>query len=147
MTSAQSGTPVSSFDIVPRQTLPVLIGTATGLEIRGIVYLIPDTRLRDLVERKGEEFIAVTNATITSGRGKARSTPFLAVNKAHVVTIEEAAPAGASGGSGIEAAAAPSTATRNDPATEGATPTSRRGNGRPLLGETERPQPVRSNGA
>lgn len=90
MTStAQPDPGEASFDYVPREALRVLIATANGLEIEGTVHLIPGTRLRDLMERGEEYFIAVTEATITDARARERRAPFIAVNKEHVVTIEE----------------------------------------------------------
>jgi hypothetical protein len=59
-----------------------------GAEVRGTVYLVRGTRTIDLLERDTETFIAVTAATITVN-GRIEQTHFVAVNKAHVVMVQE----------------------------------------------------------
>ena len=59
-----------------------------GMEIQGDIHLAPGVRPLDLLNRQVETFIAVTNASLSLA-GRVRSVPFVAVNKAHIVTLHE----------------------------------------------------------
>ncbi|HZT06966.1 MAG TPA: hypothetical protein VFC51_08035 [Chloroflexota bacterium] len=89
MSLSHRGVGSQSFDRTIREPRDALIRTAGGLVIRGNIYLVPGTRLTDLLERDTEVFVAVTSAAITSADGRTDRTPFVAVNKNHIVTMEE----------------------------------------------------------
>lgn len=57
--------------------------------IEGIIFILPQLRLLDMMNNKSEPFIAVSDATICSAAdGKLLyQTDFMAVNKNHVVHI------------------------------------------------------------
>lgn len=57
--------------------------------IEGIIFILPQLRLLDMMNNKSEPFIAVSDATICSAAdGKLLyQTDFMAVNKSHVVHI------------------------------------------------------------
>lgn len=66
----------------------VLISTVSGMEIGGLVLLPPGLRTMDLLNRETEAFLPVTSATLAHG-GQVEQTPFIAVNKTHIVTLRE----------------------------------------------------------
>lgn len=57
--------------------------------IEGIIFILPQLRLLDMMNNKSEPFIAVSDATICSAAdGKLLyQTNFMAVNKNHVIHI------------------------------------------------------------
>jgi hypothetical protein len=89
MSLSHRGVGSSAFDRTARELREAIIRTASGLTIRGTVYLIPGTRFTDLLERDTEVFIAVTGATITTVDGRTEHAGFIAVNKQQLVTLEE----------------------------------------------------------
>lgn len=66
----------------------VLISTISGMEIGGLVLLPPGLRTMDLLNRETEAFLPVISATLTHG-AQVEQTPFIAVNKSHIVTLRE----------------------------------------------------------
>ena len=89
MSLSHRGVGAQYFDRTNRESRQVVIRAVSGITIRGTVYLIPSTRLTDLVERDTEQFIAVTSASVTNANGQVDQTPFLAVNKNQIVTLED----------------------------------------------------------
>ncbi len=89
MSLSHRGVGSQYFDRTAREPRDAIIRTSSGLTIRGTVYLIPSTRLTDLLERDTELFIAVTSATITTPTGGVEHAEFVAVNKQQLVTLEE----------------------------------------------------------
>ena len=77
------------FDHAVREKRAAMITTTNGLEVHGAVYLLPGTRMIDLLERDTEQYVAVTGAVITDRQGQARRRAFVAINKAQLVTLEE----------------------------------------------------------
>lgn len=65
-----------------------IIRTVDGMEIRGVVQIPAGLRIMDLLNRETDRYIAVTEATV-SVSGRTDAAPFLAVNKAHVITLRE----------------------------------------------------------
>lgn len=75
---------------VKKKSFDVIIRTAEE-KIEGQVYIIPDTRLLDMVNKKEEHFVAVTDAKVYSVfTGKLLfQAHFLALNKKQIVFIAE----------------------------------------------------------
>jgi len=91
MSLSHRGVGAQYFDRTTRESREVVIRCVGGITIRGTVYLIPSTRLTDLVERDTEQFIAVTAASVTNANGQTDNPQFLAVNKNQIVTMEDTA--------------------------------------------------------
>ena len=73
-------------NVVPKTPVPAIIQTATH-RISGEVYMKPDERLKDELNRS-EQFLAVTNARIYNDLGEVLYTSkFLTLNKDHVVWL------------------------------------------------------------
>ncbi len=89
MSLSHRGVGAQHFDRTAREPHDVVIRAASGIVIRGTVYLIPSTRLTDLLERDTEAFIAVTSASITGMDGRTDRANFVGVNKTQVITMEE----------------------------------------------------------
>ncbi|HZT06826.1 MAG TPA: hypothetical protein VFC51_07325 [Chloroflexota bacterium] len=89
MSLSHRGIGTQSFDRTRRVPHPALIRTDSGLEIRGSVYLVPGTRVLDLLERDTEQFIAVTDAVVVEPNGSTMWTSFVSINKAHITVMEE----------------------------------------------------------
>ncbi|MFQ5715542.1 MAG: hypothetical protein ACE5GQ_00410 [Nitrospinales bacterium] len=68
----------------------VIIKTADE-KIEGQVYLLPNTRLLDMLNKAGEDFIAVSNATVYSAVSNKPlfEAEFMALNKTKIVLIME----------------------------------------------------------
>src|SRR3954447_13883470 len=73
---------------VTRDAKPSVLRMADGSEIRGTIYMVPGTRTLDMLNRQAEEFLAITNATITID-GRSETSKFIAVNKGQIVTLRE----------------------------------------------------------
>jgi hypothetical protein len=86
---SQTGGETGVFERAVRERHTACLSMSNGREIRGTVYLIPDTRMTDLLERAQERFIAVTDAVVTDPGGRTRHVPYVAVNKAQLVTMED----------------------------------------------------------
>jgi hypothetical protein len=63
-----------------------------GTEIRGVMHRTPGTRTLDFLNRQAEIFVAMTDATVRAGEHTEHVT-FVAINKAHIVRVLEAADA------------------------------------------------------
>jgi hypothetical protein len=72
----------------PRALQDVALVLADGTEIRGILHRTHGTRTLDFLNH-ADGFVAVTDATLTRD-GRTEHTPFVAVNKAHIVRVVEA---------------------------------------------------------
>jgi ribonucleotide monophosphatase NagD (HAD superfamily) len=77
-----------SLDHAERQQKRAVLQLSDGLVVEGVIHLPPGTRPLDFLNRASETFIAVTNATITCD-GRAEQAPFIAVNKAHVISVRD----------------------------------------------------------
>ncbi len=73
---------------LPRDTRVAIIRLLDGIDVRGTIHVPPGIRILDLLNREVERFIAVTNATI-SAVGQETTTPFIALNKAHIISLYE----------------------------------------------------------
>ena len=73
---------------VTRDAKPSVIRMVDGTEIHGTIYMVPGTRTLDMLNRQAEEFLAITNATITID-GRSETSKFIAVNKGQIVTLRE----------------------------------------------------------
>ena len=79
---------MSNVAAIKKDKLLVNIRTARE-KIEGVIYKFPEDRLLDMMNKKSEPFIAVSNATICSasdGRLLYQSD-FIAVNVNHVIHI------------------------------------------------------------
>jgi len=66
----------------------VLITTMYGGHVRGYVHVARGQRLKDMLNNTTEQFIAVTDATITTRDGEDPSEVKLAVlNKQHLLSV------------------------------------------------------------
>jgi hypothetical protein len=72
-----------------RQCKTAFLRLVDGMEIRGTIHLAQGVRPLDLLNRQVETFIAVTNANLSSLAGRVKSVDFIAVNKAHIVSLHE----------------------------------------------------------
>jgi hypothetical protein len=59
-----------------------------GTEIRGVMHRTPGTRTLDFLNRQTEIFVAMTDATLTTGE-RHEKVSFVAINKAHIVRVLE----------------------------------------------------------
>jgi uncharacterized protein YccT (UPF0319 family) len=75
-----------------RQAQEVALLLVDGTEIRGSLHRAPGTRTLDFLNFQAEAFVAMTDATLTSGQGAER-VPFVAINKAHILRVIETADA------------------------------------------------------
>lgn len=81
------------FTDVVRKTSKRAVVTTTTHAIQGDIYIRPEQRLRDDLNRVDDRFLAVTNASVYSLGEETllHETPFLVVNKDHVVLVIPAA--------------------------------------------------------
>ena len=81
-------------DVVSKLPVPATIQTVTH-RVKGNIHVREDQRVKDTLEKVGQ-FLAVTEATVYSGQGKAlHECAFLAINLDQVVWVlpeENAAP-------------------------------------------------------
>lgn len=75
---------------VKKEKVPVKIQTLQN-RIEGNVYLLPNTRITDMLNQEGYHFIPITDAKIYSLKsgGLVDEAEFVAINKNHVVLILE----------------------------------------------------------
>ena len=75
---------------VKKEKVPVKIQTLQN-RIEGNVYLLPNTRITDMLNQEDYHFIPVTDAKIYSLKsgGLVDKAEFVAINKNHVVLISE----------------------------------------------------------
>lgn len=73
--------------VISKKPVSVIIQTTTH-QIKGMVYIRPDDRLKNTLDNNTEAYLAVTDATVFSQSGEtAYATGFLAVNRSHIVWI------------------------------------------------------------
>jgi len=73
--------------VISKKPVSVIIQTTTH-QIKGLVYIRPDDRLKNTLDNNTEAYLAVTDATVFSQSGEpAYETGFLAVNRSHIVWI------------------------------------------------------------
>ncbi len=73
--------------VISKKPVSVIIQTATH-QIKGLVYIRPDDRLKNTLDNNTEAYLAVTDATVFSQSGESvYTTGFLAVNRSHIVWI------------------------------------------------------------
>ena len=75
---------------VKKEKVPITIQTLQN-RIEGNVYLLPDTRITDMLNQEGYHFIPITHAKIYSLKSGTLvdEAEFVAINKYHVVLISE----------------------------------------------------------
>jgi hypothetical protein len=75
-------------DRVPKERIAAILQTATH-RVRGYVFCDPEMRLKDELNASSQEqFIAVADAEILSDNEQViQRTPFLTINKQHVVWL------------------------------------------------------------
>jgi hypothetical protein len=75
---------------VKKQKIPIKIQTLQN-RIEGNIYLLPDTRVTDMLNQEGYHFIPITDAKIYSLKSGSLvdEAAFIAINKNHVVLILE----------------------------------------------------------
>jgi hypothetical protein len=61
-----------------------------GTEIRGILHRTQGTRTLDYLNHQAEAFVAMTDAILFYGE-RTENVEFIAINKAHIVRVIEAA--------------------------------------------------------
>jgi hypothetical protein len=76
----------------PRDLQGVAMVMLDGTEIRGVLHRAPGTRTLDYLNRQAEAFVAMTDATLTRAE-RSEHVSFIAINKAHIVRVIEAADA------------------------------------------------------
>ena len=74
----------------PRDLQDVALILQDGTEIRGVLHRAPGTRTLDFLNRQAESFVALTDALIFHG-DRTEHVSFIAVNKAHIIRVVEAA--------------------------------------------------------
>lgn len=73
--------------VISKKPVSVIIQTTTH-QIKGMVYIRPDDRLKNTLDNNTEAYLAVTDATIISQTGEAVFvTGFIAVNRSHIIWI------------------------------------------------------------
>lgn len=73
-------------NVIHKTPVPALIQT-TANQVRGLVHVRSDERLKDELENE-EQFIAVTEAAVSDASGRTiYSSPFLAVRKDQIVWL------------------------------------------------------------
>ena len=75
---------------VKKEKVPITIQTLQN-RIEGNVYLLPNTRITDMLNQEGSHFIPITDAKIYSLKSGnlVDEAEFVAINKYHVVLILE----------------------------------------------------------
>lgn len=75
---------------VKKEKVPITIKTLQN-RIEGNVYLLPNTRITDMLNQEGYHFIPITDAKIYSLKSGSLvdEMEFVAINKYHVVLISE----------------------------------------------------------
>lgn len=74
------------FPQIKKNTINVVVRTLNE-RIEGAIYVVPETRLLDLLNKSPDHFLAISNARIynvDSGKLSAE-TDFLIINKKHIV--------------------------------------------------------------
>ena len=84
---------VTSSEMRPRDLQEVALLLVDGSEVRGVLHRAPGTRTLDYLNRQAETFVAMTEAVVMQPDGGLNRVSFVAVNKAHIVRLVEAADA------------------------------------------------------
>ncbi len=72
---------------VRTQNVEVDIITVAG-SLHGFLHVAPGNRLKDQLNTRDEQFLALTNATLRTHEGKETThTGFIAINKHHIVSV------------------------------------------------------------
>ena len=74
----------------PRELQEVALMMIDGTEIRGMLHRAHGSRTLDFLNRQSEGFVAMTDALIFHGE-RTEHVSFIAVNKAHIIRVVEAA--------------------------------------------------------
>jgi len=74
----------------PRDLQHVALVMVDGTEVKGVLHRTPGTRTLDFLNRPAESFVAMTGATVTHA-DHTEHVPFIAINKAHIIRVIEAA--------------------------------------------------------
>ena len=74
----------------PRELQEVALMMIDGSEIRGMLHRAHGSRTLDFLNRQSEGFVALTDALIFHG-DRTEHVSFIAVNKAHIIRVVEAA--------------------------------------------------------
>jgi hypothetical protein len=75
-----------------RDLQEVALMLVDGTEVRGVLHRTHGTRTLDYLNRQAEAFVAMTDALLFHGDDTERVS-FIAINKAHIVRVIEAADA------------------------------------------------------
>ena len=75
----------------PRELQEVALIMVDGTAVRGMLHRAHGSRTLDFLNRQSEGFVAMTDVELTAPSGKSEFVPFIALNKAHVVRVIEAA--------------------------------------------------------
>jgi hypothetical protein len=73
-------------DRVTKDRVPAIVQTATH-RVRGFVFCDRELRLKDELNASQEQFIAVADAEVLEGDTVIQRTPFLTINKRHIVWL------------------------------------------------------------
>ena len=76
----------------PRELQEVSLIMVDGTEIRGMLHRAHGSRTLDFLNRQSEAFVAMTDAMVLRGESS-EHVSFIAVNKAHIARVVEAADA------------------------------------------------------
>ena len=76
----------------PRELQEVALIMADGTEARGMLHRAHGSRTLDFLNRQAEGFVAMTDVMLTRGE-HTEYVSFMAINKAHIVRLIEAADA------------------------------------------------------
>jgi hypothetical protein len=76
----------------PRELQEVALMLIDGSEVRGMLHRAHGSRTLDFLNRQSEGFVAMTDALIFH-RDRKEQVAFIAVNKAHIIRVVEAAEA------------------------------------------------------
>jgi hypothetical protein len=76
----------------PRELQEVALVLMDGTEVRGMLHRAHGTRTLDFLNRQAETFVAMTDVLLSRGE-HTEHVSFVAINKAHIVRVIEAADA------------------------------------------------------
>jgi hypothetical protein len=77
----------------PRDLQEVALILVDGTEVRGVLHRTQGTRTLDYLNRQAEAFVAMTDAMLFGAGERTEHVSFIAINKAHIVRVIEAADA------------------------------------------------------
>ena len=73
-------------DRVAKDRVSAIVQTATH-RVRGFVFCDRELRLKDELNASQEQFIAMADAEVLEGETVIQRTPFLTINKSHIVWL------------------------------------------------------------